>query len=372
MVSPARETIAPHGTMLHFAPVPTKADASQFDPAGPGDPRGSVFGLPFDEDDSSVVLLPVPWEATTSYGRGAAEGPAAIREASPQLDLFDVELAAHGLARPWAFGIHMRDEDPRVQAWNARASEHALRVLAHDGSDVRESLAIVNELSVELDTWVRAQVEGLLAREKIVGVVGGDHSVAFGAIAAHAARHPGLGILHVDAHADLRHAYEGFVRSHASVLRNVVDELDGIATLVQVGLRDLSEEEFEYAKTSPKITPWYEHALRRRLAEGIGWAHVCQDIVGTLPERVYVSFDIDGLDPALCPSTGTPVPGGLSFADAATLLSALVHSGRTIVGFDLVEVAPSNHPGDQWDGNVGARILYRLCSLALWSQGARD
>jgi len=352
--------------------VPAKADTRKFDPAGPGDAHGSVFGLPFDEAESSVVLLPVPWEATTSYGRGTAQGPAAIRDASPQLDLFDIELAAHGLARPWAFGIHMRDEDPRVQAWNARASEHALRVLAHDGSDVRESLAIVNELSHALDAWVQGEVDGLLARGKIVGVVGGDHSVAFGAIAAHAARNPGIGILHVDAHADLRRAYEGFERSHASVLRNVVDELDGVATLVQVGLRDLSEEEFEYAKASAKITPWYEHALRRRLAEGTGWAHVCHDIVGTLPERVYVSFDIDGLDPTLCPGTGTPVPGGLSFADAVTLLATVVHSGRTIVGFDLVEVAPSGRAGDEFDGNVGARILYRLCSLALWSQGARD
>jgi agmatinase len=352
--------------------VPAKADTRKFDPTGPGDAHGSVFGLPFDEAESSVVLVPVPWEATTSYGRGTVHGPAAIREASPQLDLFDVELAAHGLARPWAFGIHMRAEDPRVRAWNERASEHALRVLAHDGTDVRESLAIVNALSRELDAWVRDEVDALLARDKIVGVVGGDHSVAFGAIAAHATRNPGIGILHVDAHADLRPAYEGFERSHASVLRNVVDELEGVVTLVQVGLRDLSEEEFEYAKATPKITPWYEHALRRRLAEGTGWAHVCHDIVGTLPERVYVSFDIDGLDPTLCPGTGTPVPGGLSFGEACTLLATLGQSGRTIVGFDLVEVAPSGRKADEWDGNVGARILFKLCAHALWSQGARD
>jgi agmatinase len=347
-----------------------KADTSKFDVAGPGDPSGSVFGLPFDERESNVVLVPVPWEATTSYGRGTAKGPAAIRAASPQLDLFDGELAARGLARPWAYGIHMRAEDPRVCEWNARASEHALRVLAHEGTE--RDLATVNELSRELDRWVRAQVDGLVAHDKIVGVVGGDHSVAFGAIAAQAARNPGLGILHIDAHADLRHAYEGFDRSHASVLRNVVDELGGVATLVQVGLRDLSEEEFEYARTNPRIMPWYEHALRARLAEGTGWAHVCRDIVGSLPDRVHVSFDIDGLDPALCPSTGTPVPGGLSYAEANTLLTELVHSGRTIVGFDLVEVAPSSRPGDEWDGHVGARILYKLCALSLWSQGARD
>ncbi|HET6581891.1 MAG TPA: arginase family protein, partial [Nannocystaceae bacterium] len=332
--------------------MPTKADTRAFDPTGPGDAHGSVFGLPFDEAQSSVVLLPVPWEATTSYGRGTVDGPAAIRVASPQLDLFDAELAGQGLARPWAFGIHMRAEDPRVRAWNERASEHALHVLGHQASpeQSRQDLAVVNTLSHELDAWVHAEVEALLARGKIVGVVGGDHSVAFGAIAAHAARFPGLGILHVDAHADLRRAYEGFECSHASVLRKVVDELSGVATLVQVGVRDLSEEEFAYAAANPKITSWYEHALRRRLAEGTGWAAVCADIVGTLPQQVYVSFDIDGLDPALCPSTGTPVPGGLSFAEATRLIAAISESGRTIVGFDLVEVAPSGRDGDQGAG----------------------
>jgi len=350
--------------------VPTKADTSKFDPAGPGDPHGSVFGLPFTEDESSVVLLPVPWEATTSYGRGAARGPAAIRGASPQLDLFDLELAGQGLARPWAYGIHMRAEDARVQSWNAEASAHALRVLAHDGRDTSGDLELVNALSVQLDAWVRTEAEALLARGKIVGIVGGDHSVALGSIAAHAARFPGMGVLHVDAHADLRRAYEGFERSHASVLRNVVDQVDGVASIVQVGLRDVSEEEFRFAADTSKLTPWYEPALRHRLGEGIGWSTLCDDIVGTLPRQVYVTFDVDGLDPTLCPGTGTPVPGGLSFVEATTLLGAIARSGRTIVGFDLVEVAPRE--GDEWDGNVGARLLYRLCALALFSQGARD
>lgn len=350
--------------------VPSKADASKFDPTGAGDPHGSVFGLPFGEDESSIVLVPVPWEATTSYGRGAARGPAAIRAASPQLDLFDLELAGLGLARPWAYGIHMRTEDARVVEWNERASERALRVLAHEGDAT--DLAVVNALSLELDQWVQAETEALLARGKIVGIVGGDHSVALGSIAAHAVRFPGMGVLHVDAHADLRRAYEGFERSHASVLRNVVDGIDGVASIVQVGLRDLSEEEYRFAAGTSKLTPWYEFALRKRVGEGIGWSTLCDDIVGTLPREVYVSFDIDGLEPTLCPGTGTPVPGGLSFVEATTLLGAIVRSGRTIVGFDLVEVAPSGRDGDEWDGNVGARILFRLCALALFSQGARD
>lgn len=347
-------------------------DLSKFDPDGAGDPDGSVFGLPFTAEESSVVLLPVPWEATTSYGRGTAGGPAAIRAASPQLDLFDPVLAEHGLGRPWQWGIHMLPEDPEIQALNARACERALPVIAvggmlGDDAELHAALAEVNACSERLDAWVEAQVAARLAAGHVVGVVGGDHSVALGAIAAHAARFPGLGILHVDAHADLRVAYEGFSRSHASVMGNVLERVDGVARLVQVGIRDLSAQEHERSRIDDRVITWLDSALRDRTLAGAPWVVLCREIVETLPQEVYVSFDIDGLDPALCPGTGTPVPGGLSFAEAQQLLLAVIRSGRTIVGFDLVEVA-----GQEWDANVGARLLHRLCGLALLGRGASD
>lgn len=354
-----------------------RAEVSQFDAAGAGDPEGSIFGLPFGPDDSSVVLLPVPWEATTSYGRGTAQGPAAIRAASPQLDLFDIELAGLGLGQPWQFGIHMVEESSLVRAWNERACARALPVIAAGGvlgddADLLSALTDVNNLSRELDRWVEQEVRAGIDQGRIVGVVGGDHSVSFGAIAAHAARWPGLGILHLDAHADLRDAYEGFERSHASVLHNVVQRIDGVAKVVQVGIRDLSAQEYAMSREHEKIETHFDVAIRAQLGERHTWQQICAAIIDGLPEQVYITFDVDGLDPTLCPSTGTPVPGGLSFIEATSLLCAVVRSGKTIVGFDLVEVAPSARADDQWDGNVGARLLYKLCGVALASQGARD
>jgi agmatinase len=357
--------------------MPRRADTSSFDATGAGDPDGSIFGLPFRPDDASVLLVPVPWEATTSYGRGTALGPAAIRAASPQLDLFDLELSELGLGQPWQFGIHMFEESSRVRAWNEHACARALPIIAAGGvvdndADLLTALTDVNNLSRELDRWVEQEVRAGIDQGRIVGVVGGDHSVAFGAIAAHAAKWPGLGILHVDAHADLRDAYEGFERSHASVLHNVVRRIDGVAKVVQVGIRDLSADEHAMTRDDPRIVTHFDVVMRRALAEGRTWSQLCAGILASLPDHVYVTFDVDGLDPALCPSTGTPVPGGLSFTEATSLLCALVRAGKTVVGFDLVEVAPSKRPGDEWDGNVGARLLYKLCGVALASQGARD
>lgn len=354
-----------------------RPDSSTFDADGAGDPQGSVFGLPFDAEHSGLVLLPVPWEVTTSYGRGTAAGPEAIRRASPQLDLFDAALAEHGLSQPWQWGIHMLAADSEVVALDARAGALALPIIEaggvlHDKPELMANLDQVNACCRQLDAWVCEQVSSLLNDDKGVGVVGGDHGVALGSIQAHAERYPGMGVLHVDAHADLRVAYEGFERSHASVMGNVLDRVPDVARLVQVGIRDFSAQEFRRSQDDPRVVTHLETSLRERTLGGVPWAALCEEIVESLPSQVYVSFDIDGLDPALCPSTGTPVPGGLSFAEAQYLLLTVLRSGRRVVGFDLVEVAPSGRPGDEWDANVGARMLYRLCALALHGRGARD
>jgi agmatinase len=164
----------------------------------------------------------------------------------------------------------------------------------------------------------------------------------------------------VDAHADLRDAFEGFAYSHASVLRNVAERCPGVARIVQVGLRDLSEEEHAYAAASGgRVVQFHDADLARARFEGETWASQVARVVAPLPRDVYVTFDIDALDPTLCPHTGTPVPGGLSFQQAAFLVGAIVRGGRRLVGFDLVEVAP-DPAGGEWDGNVGARLLYKL------------
>lgn len=339
---------------------------SGFDPDAAAQPGSGVFGLPGDADSAGVVLVPVPFDATTSYRRGAALGPAAILEASRQVDLFDRETG-----RPYEAGIAACEPDPRVAVWNEEARALADPILAAGGAGddpaLRAALARVNALSRAVDDLVEATVERWLSRGKLVGVVGGDHSTPLGAIRAHARRAPGLGVLHVDAHADLRDAYEGFTRSHASIMFNVLAGCPGVSRLVQIGVRDFAEGELEVQRREgERVRCFFDADLARARLEGATWASLVAPVVEALPRDVYISFDIDGLDPSLCPGTGTPVPGGLSFHEACYLLSAVARSGRRIVGFDLNEVAPGD---DEWDANVGARLLYKLIGYALLTRG---
>ena len=339
-----------------------------FDPNSAASPGSGIFCLPHTPEEAKVVLLPVPWEVTTSYRTGTAGGPAAILAASRQIDLYDVETG-----RPWMAGIAMLGEDAQIRSWNAEARALAEPVIEAGGAgdDVELASAVmrVNAMGAKLNAWVRDQVAKWLDAGKLVGIVGGDHSVPFGAIEAIADRHPGLGVLHVDAHADLRDSYEGFTWSHASIMFNVATKLPDVARIVQVGIRDLCEAEVDVIlSSSRRIVTHYDAELSTRRMAGESWAGQCEQIVEALPAEVYVSFDIDGLDPALCPHTGTPVPGGLSFPEAQFLIGAVVRSGRRIVGFDLNEVAPGP-AGDEWDANVGMRLLYKMIGWALRSQG---
>jgi agmatinase len=342
---------------------------SSFDPGGASVHDG-IFGLPHTPDEAKVVVVPVPWEPTTSYRRGTAKGPAAILQASRQVDLFDLDTG-----KPYEAGIAMLEADPDIDLWNEEASALSTPIIEVGGiveghPELQERLLRVNELSYRLNERVHAVVTAHLERGKLACVLGGDHAAPFGAIRAHAEHWPGLGVLHVDAHADLRAAYEGFVFSHASIMRNVIDHIPGVARVVQVGIRDLSEEEKAVIDGSGgRITTFFDRDLASRAFEGEPFAKTAAAIVEALPRHVYVSFDIDGLDPSFCPHTGTPVPGGLSFREAVFLLAAVVKSGRIIVGFDLNEVAPGPD-GDEWDANVGARILYKLIGFALLSRAA--
>jgi agmatinase len=292
-----------------------------------------------------------------------------VYQASKQVDLFDVETG-----RPYEAGIAMLPIPEVIAAWNRQARAEAEKVIAVGGrvegdAELMKALARVNELSDAVNESVYRTVVSMLDRGKLVALVGGDHATPYGAIRACAERWPGMGILHIDAHADLRRAYEGFVWSHASIMNNVIERLDGVSKLVQVGIRDLSEEEYVAIESSSgRIRAWFDALLARAKFDGEPWSKLVERIVSELPEKVYLSFDIDGLDPTLCPHTGTPVPGGLSFQEAIALIAGVARSGRTIVGVDVNEVVPGPE-GDEWDGNVGARILYKLIGWMLVSNG---
>jgi agmatinase len=240
----------------------------------------------------------------------------------------------------------------------------AERIISHlenggDQSEVAEDLATVNAASLLLNQKVFQNTKQLLQKGKLVGLVGGEHSVPLGFLSALAESNPGFGILHIDAHADLRQAYEGFTYSHASIMYNAL-KLEGISKLIQVAVRDECEDEVELVDSDDRIVQFDDYLLAAAMFEGKTWGELCVKIVSQLPQQVYVSFDIDGLSPELCPNTGTPVPGGLSFQKAVYLLRQVIESGRRIIGFDVTEVAPG---ADEWDANVGARIIYKLCNL---------
>jgi len=338
----------------------------EFDPDAAAGEGSGIYGLPFTPDESRVVIIPVPFEATTSYGGGTSRGPAAVFEASKQVDLFD-----HETGKPYQSGIAMLDIPRKIVRWNAEARKIAAVVIEKGGvvdRRTRGAAQKVNDYGERMNEWVYLQTRVLLDGDKMPVVLGGDHSVPFGAIRAYAEKYPGLGILHLDAHADLRDAYEGFTWSHASIFNNVMTKLHSVGRLVQVGIRDLGMAENEMiACSNGRIVTFFDPDIAMRREHGTPFAGIADEIVAALPDEVYLSWDIDGLDPTLCPGTGTPVPGGLSWNDAIGLLRAIRRAKKRIVGLDLCEVAPRE---TEWDANVGARPLYKIIGFALLTQRA--
>jgi agmatinase len=336
-----------------------------FNVNGAGDTSGKLFGLPFTVDESDIVVLPVPWDVTVSYGAGTADGPKAILEASPQLDLFDEDLG-----NIWQHGIAMLpiSESLRAKSQHLRAMAEPIILMQEAGNDPQDDpvsaqiLSEINTACAEMNDWVEHATTALLEQNKKVALLGGDHSTPLGFMRALAKKHGSFGILQIDAHMDLREAYEGFTHSHASIMYNAL-ALPDITRLVQVGIRDMCEAEMDLARNSDgRVRVFTDRALQKSAFAGNTWAETCKEIVAYLPEKVYFSFDIDGLEPWLCPNTGTPVGGGLGYEQTMYLLDQVRLSGREIIGVDLVEVNPGTE-GSQWDGSVGARILYRMCGM---------
>ena len=333
-----------------------------FDPGGVGLDNGNIFGFPFDYDTADIVIFGVPWEVTVSFHSGTALGPQAVLKASPQLDFYDYDNP-----QGWQQGIYMPPVPDWIEKQNrelrspaekiVRLTEQATPPTEPEKQDLAENLERVNAGCEQVNQWLLGETRKALAAGKKVGILGGDHSVPLGALQALAEKYPDFGILHIDAHCDLRDAYQGFRFSHASIMHNAL-EIPQLSKLVQVGVRDVSHKEVERAERSQgRIVLHHDTGLKRSRYSGTSWRDLCRQIVSDLPPHVYISFDIDGLDPKLCPTTGTPVPGGLELEEAFCLLREVADS-REIIGFDLCEVGP-----DEWDGNVGARIIYKICNL---------
>ena len=332
--------------------------------------NGRIFGLPFDYEDAKVVLLPLPWEVTVSYSAGTAQAPQAILDASIQVDLYDSDVVD-----AWKIGAYLlpisEEWKGKNEIYRAKTTQY-IEFLENEGEleESEEMQQILKEVNLQcelLKEWVKKESLRLLNDGKLVGIVGGEHSVPLGLIEALAAKYSDFGILQIDAHADLRVAYEGFNYSHASIMHNALQN-KAVSKLVMVGIRDVCEAEVEYIKGLPeKITCFYDWDIKEKvhIERSTTWATMCDQIIAALPQKVYISFDIDGLKPNLCPNTGTSVHGGFEVYEVFYLLKKLVLSGREIIGFDLCEVSPDlKDRKNEWDANVGARVLYKLVNLS--------
>ncbi|MCY4582064.1 MAG: agmatinase [Chloroflexi bacterium] len=269
-------------------------------------------------DRSRCVVLPVPYEETTSYRKGTRHGPEAIVRASAEMEDYDVELGCE----PCAFGIHTAPALVPAPGPNGGPEAMAGRV--------RETVAFY------------------AGQGKLVGMLGGEHSITSGAVAAHASRRPGLSVLFFDAQADLRDDYQGWAHSHACAARRV---LDHASSLTLVGVRSMTGEEAAFAQDRGV-------ALFPRGPEPIVDVDA---ILDTLNEDVYVSFDLDVFDPSFMAAVGTPEPGGMGWWEALRVLRAVAER-RCIVGFDVVELAPDEGP--EACAYTAAKLVYKLFGYA--------
>ena len=269
-------------------------------------------------DSAKVVILPVPYEATTSYGAGTGGGPAAIIESSRYIELYDQELDNE----PYEVGIATL---PELHLTGAGPE------------------AAIKELRDAYDAVVEAGGGG-----KFIIALGGEHSISSAPILSWVERMKGqrLSVLQFDAHTDLRHEYEGSPYSHAAVMHRVHENVD----LVAVGIRAITREERELARASKNIHLF----LADDIHTGDAWM---DDVMSKLGENVYISFDVDGFDPSLVPSTGTPEPGGLQWYPVMKLLRRVFRE-RNVVSADVVELAPI--PGLSAPDFLVAKLVYKM------------
>ena len=263
-------------------------------------------------DTSPVVILPVPYEGTTTYKKGTCKGPAALIDASRNMELFDEVLGFE----TFHVGIHTHEEIPPAPSPEAMTSQLIEQVGEH------------------------------LADGKFVVALGGEHSITLGPVQAHAHAKTGLSILQLDAHADLRDTYQGTQYGHGCVMRRCVP----FGPITQVGVRSLSVEESEFLEEVPTVTTFYAHELQDLAAQQ-------KEIVSTLSDEVYITIDLDVFDPAIMSATGTPEPGGLGWYEVTSLLARVIEE-KNVVGFDVVELMPT--PGLHACDFLAAKLVYRL------------
>ena len=326
---------------------------SDFNPSDIGVNNGNIFGFPYNKDAAQIHILPIAWEATASYGRGCAQSYKAIRQASLQLDFYDDKGAF------WKIPVYMHEALGVLL--NNQVAQKATNLINHleNGGQIldrKEEFEEINAVSTSLNSLVEEHCDGLIKQGKKIIILGGDHSVPLGLIRA-LGKDESFGILHFDAHADLRPGYEGFAYSHASIMHHARLQ-SKVKSITSIGLRDISPEEAQIIRNDAQLNVYSDKYLANQRLDLRPFSEVIEEILEKLPKKIYLSFDVDCLDPSLCPNTGTPVPGGLSWHEIQAILDALYHSDIDIIGADLCETG--HHP---WDAQVSARLLYQFIGL---------
>lgn len=353
-----------------------KKKIEQFDQNSYANLKGNLFGLPYTIDEADIVIVPIPWEVTVSYRDGTANGPTAVFQASMQIDLYDPAVKD-----AWKVGIVMDEISKDIRKKSDALRPHAAQYIEalmmgqnpESTPELQDIVREINEACKEMNAWVKDRVLHFMNQRKVVGLLGGDHSTPLGMIQAVGEKFGDFGILQIDAHADLRDAYEGFEFSHASIMFNALKN-KSVQKLVQVGIRDYCEAEADLARTEERVHTFYDRDIKYAMLEGETWANVCDRIIAELPDQIYLSFDIDGLDPKLCANTGTPVAGGFEVDQVIFLIERIVKAGKRFVAFDINEISPGDQTSpdeDSWDANVGARLLYRIANLVGKSNGLK-
>jgi agmatinase len=276
---------------------------------------------------SRIVIVPAPYEYRTTFGKGTCRGPESILTASAHVETYDEEFD-----RELCYELGIATLEP----------------IDFTGTYDEAAVSAIEEV-----------VHELLRRNKFVVTLGGEHTIAVGAIRAHFRAFPTLTLLQLDAHADLRPTYEGSPYSHACAMARVLDFLPA-ARLVQVGIRALAREERDIIRHAGITTIWAEDICRRR--PDPDWY---ASVVNSLGSEVYITLDVDVLDPAQMPATGTPEPNGLWYSEVVDLLRAIRRSGRRILGFDVVEFSPI--PGLHHAAMTVARLIYKALNIAFFA-----
>ena len=315
-------------------------------------------------EKADVVVVSVPWSVTADYGRGATYTPDAVIEATARCGNYDAWSGVSLEGR-----VATAEIDYNIQELSEQLGRDAERVAqVGEGSSFTGDYALrkVKSINEGFDAMHRSTYEQTLRyakQGKTVAVVGGDHSVSYGAVKAVAECNEGLGVLFVDAHTDFVAEGEVFNFSHRSIARNIIEDIPLVERLVAVGVRESSRGESERVGGESKVELFPAESLAQARFEGKSWGEQCREIVERLPQKVYISFDIDALKIEFCHNTNAPVPGGMTFDEAIYLINSVVASGRKIVGFDITEVVP--HLKNTMDATVAARLLAKMVVAAI-------